>query len=251
MFGRVACLALAVALSIAGLSTVQAANWLEKNFWLSGPNYDRDMPACDYAPALDRIIGRFETKESRFWNSELRIVGIEDIRQTAYLPWAAQSIPRRFCSGTALINDGRRPPIYYSLASGTGIIGATWGVDFGVVGLDRNWAYSPACLAAKAVACSNGRRAKRSELLVRQLLRALPCRPCRRLWVLVSRLVGGFAVCSCRPPPIRLRRCAAREDQASAKAATRIFRAPDLMLSPRSGGPMLRPAVASRRQGRS
>ena len=93
-------------------SPVRAASFLEKNFWLSGPRYDRDIPSCEYAPALDRIIGRFGTKEGRFWNSELRIVGIEDIQETAVLPWAAQSIPRRFCHATALINDGRRHQIY-------------------------------------------------------------------------------------------------------------------------------------------
>ncbi|MGH6672316.1 MAG: hypothetical protein ACRECV_10145 [Xanthobacteraceae bacterium] len=136
-------------LGIVSMPSARAANWLEKNFWLSGPNYNRDMPACDYAPALDEIVADFHTKEARFWNSELKIVGIEDIRQTAYLPWAAQSIPRRFCSGTALINDGARHAIYYSIASGTGMIGAGWGVNFCVVGLDRDWAYNPACRAAK------------------------------------------------------------------------------------------------------
>ena len=126
-----------------------AASWLEKNFWLSGPNYSREMPACDYAPAVNRVMIDFHTKEVRFWNSRLKIVGIENIRQSAYLPWAAQSIPRRFCSGTALINDGGRHRIYYSIASGTGIIGASWGVNFCVVGIDRNWAYGPNCRAAQ------------------------------------------------------------------------------------------------------
>jgi len=149
MYSRVACVALALALGVIFYTPVRAANWLEKNFWLSGPNYSRDMPACDYAPALDRIVANFHTKEARFWNSGLQIVGIEDIRQTAYLPWAAQSIPRRFCSGTALINDGRRHAIYYSIASGSGMIGMDWGVEFCVVGVDRNWAYNPACRAAK------------------------------------------------------------------------------------------------------
>jgi hypothetical protein len=144
-------LAFAVGLVLAVIwsSGARAANWFEKNFWLSGPNYSRDMPACDYAPALDQIIFNFHTKESRFWNSELQIVGIENIRETAYLPWAAQSIPRRFCSGTALINDGERHAIYYSIATDTGPIGMGWGVNFCVVGLDRNWAYNPACRAAK------------------------------------------------------------------------------------------------------
>jgi hypothetical protein len=148
MFGRLACVALALTLSTISVSQLWAADFLEKNFWLSGPRYDRDMPACDYAPALDRIIANFHTKEARFWNSELQIVGIEDIRETAVLPWAAQAIPRRFCSGIALINDGLRHPIYYSIAENTGWIGMYWGVDFCVVGLDRNWAYEPHCRAA-------------------------------------------------------------------------------------------------------
>jgi len=149
MSGRIATFALASALTFIPLSHVGAANWLEKNFWLSGPRYDRDMPACDYAPALDRIIANFQTKEARFWNSALQIVGIEDIRETAVMPWAAQSIPRRFCSGTALINDGAKHPIYYSIAEDTGVIGMDFGVNFCVVGLDRSWAYEPGCRAAR------------------------------------------------------------------------------------------------------
>jgi hypothetical protein len=140
---------LGLALDIVSIPRASAANWFEKNFWLSGPNYSRDMPGCDYAPALDQIVIDFHTKEARFWNSELQIVGIENIHETAYLPWAAQSIPRRFCSGTALINDGRRHPIYYSIATDTGMIGGGWGVNFCVTGLDRNWAYNPACRAAR------------------------------------------------------------------------------------------------------
>ena len=149
MSGRIACVALGLALSVMSVSQPRAASWLEKNFWLSGPRYDRVMPGCDYPPALDRIIGNFHSKEARFWNSELQIVGIENIRETAVLPWAAQSIPRHFCTGTALINDGMRHPIYYSIAEDTDIIGLDWGVNFCVVRLDRNWAYGPACRAAR------------------------------------------------------------------------------------------------------
>jgi hypothetical protein len=149
MVGRFISVAFALALSVASVSPSLAANPFEKNFWLPGPDYDRQMPACDYAPALDRIIGNFRTKEIRFWNSERQIVGIEHIRETAVMPWAAQSIPRRFCSGVALINDGVRHPIYYSIGEDTGMIGMDFGVNFCVVGLDRNWAYGPACRAAK------------------------------------------------------------------------------------------------------
>jgi len=137
-----------LALGVTTVAQSRAASFLEMIFWLSGPRYDRGIPACDYAPALDRIIINFHTKEFRFWNSELRIVGIENIHETAVLPWAAQSIPRRFCSGTAVINDGTKHLINYSIAEDTSIIGASWGVNFCVADLDRNWAYRPDCRSA-------------------------------------------------------------------------------------------------------
>jgi len=148
VFVRLAVAVAALALAVVVAVPSRAASPLEKNFWLSGPRYDREIPACDYPPALDRIIANFRTKEFRFWNSELRIIGIEDIRETAVLPWAAQSIPRRYCSGVALINDGSRHPMKYSIAEDTGMIGADWGVNFCVTDLDRNWAYNPECRAA-------------------------------------------------------------------------------------------------------
>ena len=127
----------------------RAASWLEMNYWLSGPRYDGVIPACDAPAALDRIGARFAQKEGEFWNSSLTIVDIERVRETAYRPWDRDLIPRRFCRGIAHISDGTRRRIYYWIAEDTGIIGATWGVGWCVVGLDRNWAYNPACKMAQ------------------------------------------------------------------------------------------------------
>ena len=149
MSARITYLALGLLLTMLSVSQSRAASLLEKNFWLSGPRYDREMPRCDFAPALDRIMANFTVKEGRFWNSELSILGIENIHQTAELAWAAQSIPRRFCSGTAVVSDGHKRPIYYSIAEDTGMVGMGWGVNFCVVGLDRDSAYGPACRAAR------------------------------------------------------------------------------------------------------
>ena len=44
-FGRIAAVALGFALCVTSVSQPRAASWLEKNFWLSGPRYDRDVPA--------------------------------------------------------------------------------------------------------------------------------------------------------------------------------------------------------------
>jgi hypothetical protein len=136
---------------LSALSVVpgNAASILELNFWLSGPRYDGVVPPCTYSNALDRIATRFAEKEGRFWNSDLTIVGFTDVRETAFRPWAPQTIPRRFCSAMALVSDGLKHPVHYSIAEDTGMIGQMWGVEWCVVGLDRNWAYNPACKMAR------------------------------------------------------------------------------------------------------
>jgi hypothetical protein len=127
----------------------RAASWWELNFWLPGPSYRAVVPLCDEPGPLAKIQARFGTKEYRFWNSDLELVQFEQVREVAFMPWASGTIPRRFCSGKVLISDGKRRTIYYSIAEDTGMIGATYGVEWCVVGLDRNWAYNPACKMAR------------------------------------------------------------------------------------------------------
>ena len=136
---------------LAALSAVpaSAASLLEKNFWLSGPRYDGDLPPCGEPAALNTIQARFATKESRFWNSDLTILGFDRVRQTAFRPWAPHTIPRRFCSAVAYTSDGVKRPVHYVIGEDTGMIGASWGVEWCVVGLDRNWAFNPACKMAR------------------------------------------------------------------------------------------------------
>ena len=149
MSGRAALLVSALAVTLTTLSAppAAAANWLELNFYLSGPRFDGVLPPCE--AALDKITARFAEKEGKFWNSSLSIVGFSDVRETAFRTWAPNTIPRRFCSAMAYVSDGLKHPIHYSIGEDTGIIGATWGVEWCVVGLDRNWAYNPACKMAK------------------------------------------------------------------------------------------------------
>ena len=125
----------------------QAASWLEQHIYMIGPRYDAVVPACDYG--LGVIASRFATKEGRFWNSSLTIQGFENVRQVAFHPWANDTIPRRFCTATAIVSDGKKRRVNYLIGEDTGFIGATWGVEWCVVGLDRNWAYNPACKMAR------------------------------------------------------------------------------------------------------
>jgi hypothetical protein len=126
-----------------------AASWLEMNFYLSGPRYDGVLPACDNSFALGTIASRFAEKEATFWVSPLSIQGFGDVRETAYRPWARDTIPRRFCSARVLVSDGRETVVHYSIGEDTGFAGGAWGVEWCVVGYDRNLAYSPRCKMAR------------------------------------------------------------------------------------------------------
>jgi hypothetical protein len=147
---RAFCMRVVLAAAVSGLALIvpaQAANLLEKNFWLSGPNYDGVLPPCD--AALDTIASRFAEKEGRFWNSPLQILQFDAVRETAYRPWARGTIPRRYCSAVAFVSDGLKHRVNYWIGEDTGMIGASWGVEWCVVGLDRNWAYNPRCKMAR------------------------------------------------------------------------------------------------------
>jgi hypothetical protein len=110
--------------------------------------YEAVLPPCDDPGALHEIASRFAQKEAQFWNSDLQIVDFLRVRQVAFRPWAVHTIPRRFCTGQVIVSDGVRRRVNFSIIEDAGIIGSGWGVEWCVVGLDRNLAYAPACRAA-------------------------------------------------------------------------------------------------------
>jgi hypothetical protein len=125
----------------------QAANPLELNFWLSGPKYDGRLKECQ--AALGTITSQFQEKESNFWNSKLEIKAYGAVHETAFRPWQSDNIPRRYCAADVMTSDGIRRQVYYSIIEDGGFAGYGQGVEWCVTGLDRNWAYNPACKAAK------------------------------------------------------------------------------------------------------
>jgi hypothetical protein len=142
-------LALSAPMVVLPPGSAVAASWVEENFYLGGPRYDGRLPPCDAQAALGKIASRFGDKEHEFWNSRLSVQGFDQVREVAYRPWAANTIPRRFCSAIVHISDGSKHALHYAIIEDAGIIGATWGVEWCVVGLDRNWAYNPACTLAE------------------------------------------------------------------------------------------------------
>ena len=125
----------------------EAANPLELNFWLSGPRYDGRVAPCE--AALGTISTQFREKESTYWNSSLQITAFGQIHEIAFRPWQSDNIPRRYCSGDVMLNDGKPRKVHYSIIEDGGFAGFGQGVEWCVTGLDRNWAYNPNCRAAR------------------------------------------------------------------------------------------------------
>ena len=147
-FGLVAALA---AFACGGLalsgSSAQAANALELNFGLFGPKYDGNVAPCEQA--VPTITWQFKDKESTYWNSSLTITGFDRIHEIAFRPWQSDNIPRRYCSASVLMSDGKVRTVNYAIVEDGGFAGYGQGVEWCVTGLDRNWAYNPMCKAGK------------------------------------------------------------------------------------------------------
>src|SRR5262249_42707703 len=119
--------AIAAFVAVGTATSAAAGGWLEKSFYLIGPRDARVLPPCE--AGLDVITYRFSQKEGRFWNSSLQIVGFERVRETAFRPWAPNTIPRRFCTAVAAVSDGHKHTVNYWIGEDTSIIGMTWGVE--------------------------------------------------------------------------------------------------------------------------
>ena len=111
--------------------------------------YVADLPTCGDPAVLEQISSRFAEKEAKFWSSPLQIVEYAQIKPVAWRPWGLDTIPRRYCTASATISDGRRRRIDYSVREDLDFIGNGWGIEWCVTGLDRNYAYSPSCRMAR------------------------------------------------------------------------------------------------------
>ena len=111
--------------------------------------YDTQIPACHDVAVLEKIASYFAEKEAKYWQSSLQIAEYEQIRPLAWRPWGLDYIPRRFCTGKVITTDGVKRRIDYSVREDLAVIGVSWGVEWCVHGLDRNWAYQPACQMAR------------------------------------------------------------------------------------------------------
>jgi hypothetical protein len=107
--------------------------------------FSGELPPCDDAVVVWKAEYHFNDKEAEYWNPDLEIKEIVDIKEIGYRTNGVAYIPRRFCVGTAKLSDGVSRQIVYQVQQSLGFAGFTIGVEMCVIGLDRNYAYSPAC----------------------------------------------------------------------------------------------------------
>ncbi len=109
--------------------------------------YSGSMADCDDWWVKNEIIQAFNSHEPYF-NSTLAIEDFQRIAQTGFRTNGPDLIPRRYCAARVKFNDGRVRDVKYNLIEGGGFIGWGTGIEWCVIGLDRNHVYSPACSAA-------------------------------------------------------------------------------------------------------
>ena len=107
--------------------------------------FHADLPNCDDSGVLGVISGRFASKEASYWNSSLGIDSFDKVRQIGFRSNGLGYIPRRYCVARAHMSDNRERTVIYQVQDRLGWIGAGYGVEWCVIGKDRNFAYAPAC----------------------------------------------------------------------------------------------------------
>lgn len=107
--------------------------------------YSAEVPLCSDASALETIKARFSRRETDYWKSGLEITRYDQVRETGERTTGLDYIPRRYCQARAIFNDGKARQLTYWIGEGIGFAGHDWGIEWCVIGLDRNNAQAPAC----------------------------------------------------------------------------------------------------------
>jgi len=102
-------------------------------------------PMCDNPSVLRRVSSHFNQAEAEYWHTGDRLAQITRAREIAFKDWQPTMIARRYCAGSAYLSDGRQYDLVYWIRSEQGFAGVGWGVQFCLVGRDREYAYAPVC----------------------------------------------------------------------------------------------------------
>ena len=114
--------------------------------------YVGDMYACNDPAVLTRIQGVFRTTQNAYWKEDLQLTEFDRVRELSVRGNGVEYIPRRYCIARGHFSNDSVHTVIYQIQEGEGIIGVGDGVEWCVVGLDRLFAYSPACSSLRPYA---------------------------------------------------------------------------------------------------
>ncbi|MDE3176399.1 MAG: hypothetical protein KGM15_09890 [Pseudomonadota bacterium] len=114
--------------------------------------YVGNVGKCDDAGVLARIQGVFRTTQNAYWKEDLQIAGFDRVREISLRGNGTEYIPRRYCIARGHLSDDSVHTVIYDIEESQGIIGFGDGVEWCVVGLDRMFAFSPACSSLRPYA---------------------------------------------------------------------------------------------------
>ena len=124
-------------------------------------------------------------EKSDFWKSPLAIAGYDRIRQIGWRSNGPGYIPRRYCIARANVSDPRPRPlvhgphaVIYAIGEGEeirgfGFFGMGYGVEWCVIGLDRDLAFAPGCQAVRPIIDTDIVGAKGMDRIMQDLSRTV------------------------------------------------------------------------------
>ena len=114
--------------------------------------YVGDVYKCDAEQILTRIQSVFRTTQNAYWKKDLQLTEFDRVRELSLRGNGVEYIPRRYCIARGHFNDDSIHTVIYDIEEGEGIIGFGDGVEYCVIGLDRMFAFSPACSSLRPYA---------------------------------------------------------------------------------------------------
>ena len=104
-----------------------------------------DIRACADARTLARISQRFAWAERNTWQRGYEIATIENPRLRYTVFKGPSMIRHRHCRATAVMTNGARRTVFYTISAGMGFASIGQGVDFCLAGLDPWRVHGAAC----------------------------------------------------------------------------------------------------------
>ena len=107
---------------------------------------DALVPTCDDPKVLAEVEDQFEHGAVEMLQTGYVIQEFSDMAEKAYFPLSEdRPIERRYCQGEAMISDGQRRTVYYTVSHPLGYASIGWKAEGCVLGLDKWLIYGANC----------------------------------------------------------------------------------------------------------